>query len=289
MPFPDLPPERLPGSPGHMPDHELITDALEYVKQSGYRDDPDFPPLPDVPVLGQSGHVTAHDRILAVLEYVKANPPGMTWAQISNTPTGTYEGDDGHTYAYYTFATSGTCTVTTSGNLEIVVVGGGGGGLAPAGQALWYSHGGGGGVRWGNFRADKNAYNVTVGRGGANASGVSQAPPGEPSAFGDLLKVGGGQGGYKTDPTTFDLAGGSPTRGSTPGGTDPGSGAGGTVYGSTASSGISLTITGKNETYGEGGNTAGAQGYGHGGWWNNTERVQHAAATGVVIVKTRLN
>jgi len=128
MPFPDLPPDRIPGSPGHLNDHQLIDQALDYIQQSGYRNDPDFPPLPDVPVLGQSGHVTAHDRILAILEYVKGNPSGaFVWATVSNTPTGTYKGDDGHTYAYYLFESNGTLTVTTAGLLEVLLVSGGAG------------------------------------------------------------------------------------------------------------------------------------------------------------------
>ena len=156
MPFPDLPPERIPGSPGHLNDHQLIDQALDYIQQAGYRDDPNFPPLPDIPVLGQSGHVTAHDRILAVLEYVKANPPGMTWATVSNTPTGTYKGSDGHTYAYYEFTTSGTLTVTTAGYVEILCVGAGGTGASYIGT--------GGEVRNGLFMVSAKSHNVTVGR-----------------------------------------------------------------------------------------------------------------------------
>ena len=52
---------------------------------------------------------------------------GLSWATVSNTPTGTYTGDDGHTYAYYLFESDGTLTVTTAGLLEVLLVGGGGG------------------------------------------------------------------------------------------------------------------------------------------------------------------
>jgi len=55
---------------------------------------------------------------------------GLSWATVSNTPTGTYTGDDGHTYAYYLFDSDGTLTVTTAGLLEVLLVSGGGGSFA---------------------------------------------------------------------------------------------------------------------------------------------------------------
>ena len=182
MPFPDLPPERIPGSPGHLNDHQLIDQALDYIQQAGYRDDPNFPPLPDVPVLGQSGHVTAHDRILAVLEYVKANPPGMTWAQVSNTPTGTYKGSDGHTWAYYTFTTSGTLTVTTAGYARVLLVAGGGGARYLAGSL---SVRGSGSVAEGTHYLTAMSHDVTVGAGGGDGQ------TGQPSRLGYLVVQGG--------------------------------------------------------------------------------------------------
>ena len=167
MPFPDLPPERIPGSPGHLNDHQLIDQALDYIQQSGYRDDPNFPPLPDVPVLGQSGHVTAHDRILAILEYVKGNPSGgMTWAQVSNTPTGTYKGDDGHTYAYYLFESDGTLTVTTAGLLEVLLVSGGGGSAVNGS-----TYGDGAYLVTGLHPFDAGSHGVTVGSAGRVSGG----------------------------------------------------------------------------------------------------------------------
>jgi len=166
MPFPDLPPERIPGSPGHLNDHQLIDQALDYIQQSGYRDDPNFPPLPDVPVLGQSGHVTAHDRILAILEYVKGNPSGaFVWATVSNTPTGTYTGDDGHTYAYYLFESDGTLTVTTAGLLEVLLVSGGG-----ADRRDLNTGGVGGYVVTGLHPFQADSFPVKVGIGGLVAS-----------------------------------------------------------------------------------------------------------------------
>jgi len=195
MPFPDLPPERIPGSPGHLNDHQLIDQALDYIQQSAYRDDPDFPPLPDVPVLGQSGHVTAHDRILAVLEYLKANPSGaFVWATVSNTPTGTYKGDDGHTYAYYLFESDGTLTVTTAGLLEVLLVGGGGGtnyvGGAVGGYIINGLH---------PFTAD--AHTVSIGAGGKKDSGPGGRTTVGPLTTG-LASFGNGTAGTSGDTTT---------------------------------------------------------------------------------------
>ena len=193
MPFPDLPPERIPGSPGHLNDHQLIDQALDYIQQAGYRDDPNFPPLPDVPVLGQSGHVTAHDRILAILEYVKGNPSGaFVWATVSNTPTGTYKGDDGNTYAYYLFESDGTLTVTTAGLLDVVMVGGGGGGVTDF-------YGAGGYVVTGLHLFDAGAQQVAVGAAGTPSRAGGQ------SKLGHLLTgtAGFGRGTAGTD-GTFD-------------------------------------------------------------------------------------
>jgi len=166
-----------------MPDHELIADALEYVKQTGYRDDPDFPPLPDVPVLGQSGHVTAHDRILAVLEYVRDNAAGaFSWATVSNNPTGTYKGDDGHTYAYYLFEDDGTLTVSTAGLLDLVIVSGGAGGTAA-------NIAGGGSWMYGYYPLDAGSHSVVVGAGGPG--GQISLGAGYPSSVGDLQAQAG--------------------------------------------------------------------------------------------------
>jgi len=187
MPFPDLPPERIPGSPGHLNDHQLIDQALDYIQQAGYRDDPDFPPLPDVPVLGESGHVTAHDRILAVLEYVKGNPSGaFVWATVSNTPTGTYTGDDGHTYGYYLFESDGTLTVATGGLVEALIVAGGGGGAVYDGS--YYN--GYGSVAQGYYALAPDSYDVGVGQGGPKNGTTSS---GSPSKLGSIEAQGGPQ------------------------------------------------------------------------------------------------
>jgi len=235
-----------------MPDHELIADALEYVKQSGYRDDPNFPPLPDVPVLGQSGHVTAHDRILAVLEYVKANPPGMTWAAVSNTPTGTYKGDDGHTYAYYTFTTSGTLTVTTAGYMDVFVLGGGGKRTPGAGLPGGANRGSGGQLAEGTHLFQAESHAVTV---GAGASGTTTT-----SAQGGTSRIGN---------VVFAAGGGWSSRE--------------TKTGKYAGTGYQTTFTGSPFTVGAAGGQSSSTRWGDGGNEDTNGK------PGVVIAKTRLN
>jgi len=259
MPFPDLPPERIPGSPEHLNDHQLIDQALDYIQQAGYRDDPDFPPLPDVPVLGQSGHVTAHDRILAVLEYVKQHPMTGGWGSFSNTPTGTYKGDDGHNYKYVKFTTSGTLTVTTQGWLDVLVVGGSGGGTNSGSGA---TSGGGGGVRYGGFIVPAGSHAVTVGKGGA--AGGDAGADGTGSALEGVLSVGGGQGGKNNNYASAQRSGLS-------GGGSPGGFAanGHSVYGGSAN--VTLNYTGSSVTYGAAGG------------------LRASGKPGVVVVRTRTN
>jgi len=208
MPFPDLPPERIPGSPGHLNDHQLIDQALDYIQQSGYRDDPDFPPLPDVPVLGQSGHVTAHDRILAVLEYVRDNAAGaFSWATVSNTPTGTYKGSDGHTYGYYLFESDGTLSVATAGLLEVLLVSGGGG----RNTNLGLGAGTGGYIVTGLHSITAGSQSVTVGAGGRQSTNYA-TNQGRPSTLASLM-TGipgpgiGSAGPTSTDPFVSDITG----------------------------------------------------------------------------------
>ena len=251
MPFPDLPPERIPGSPGHLNDHQLIDQALDYIQQSGYRDDPNFPPLPDIPVLGQSGHVTAHDRILAILEYIKQHPAGgFTWAQVSNTPTGTYKGDDGYTYAYYTFTTSGTLTVTTAGLLDVLAVSGGGGSYVRNDQDFHASLPGVGGyIVTGLHPFDADSHAVTVGAGGSKGTFSSGPTVGQASSVGPCV----------TGRTSYGFGSAGPTTNK--------------PYASTITGDTLLVsgVTGQGGQYGAGG-TPGASGQ-----------------NGVVIVRTRLN
>ena len=312
MPFPDLPPERIPGSPGHLNDHQLIDQALDYVKQSAYRDDPNFPPLPDIPVLGQSGHVTAHDRILAVLQYVKANPPGPAWATISNTPTGTYQGDDGHTYAYYEFTTSGTLTVITAGLVDLLVVGGGGAGNTDQGKG---GGGAGGVLQVSQGLLPAGSLPVTVGAGGpafkVPANYYSRrGDDGEASVVGNYVAAGGGGAGcinYRRDgidsvkvPGGNGGSGGGYSGKGIPGQghnganqrTGGGGGAGGPGSGENGGPGITSSITGEARTFGVGGPQGnGTANTGNGGKSGGSFENNRSGAggSGIVIVRTRLN
>ena len=252
MPFPDLPPERIPGSPGHLNDHQLIDQALDYIQQAGYRDDPNFPPLPDVPVLGQSGHVTAHDRILAVLQYVKNNPVGVGQAVVSNTPTGTYSAG-GHSYAYYTFTTDGTLTVTAAGLADVLIVGGGmgrnKGRSSTRGQA-------GNVVAVNNYYLDAGSVPVVVGAGGAFTYS-SWNVAGKASSLGDLTAF----------PSYGQAGGGDPNENS-------------------ISSGYTSAITGNAYEYAKGDQATPRPNSGDG---LDQSSGANAGADGVVIVRVKTN
>jgi len=272
MTFPDLPPDRIPGSPGHLNDHQLIDQALEYVQQAAYRDDPNFPPLPDIPVLGQSGHVTAHDRILAVLEYLKDHPvSGGGPAVFTNTPTGTYS-DGGHTYAYVTFTQSGTLTVATGGVASVLIVGGGGGG--GSGPSGTYADGGNGGAVVFTTAAYLPAgqHAVTVGEGGA----VQKNDP--------FHGVKGGDSSIEGIATAYGGGGGNGLQGSGSKLFD-GIGANGEIGGY-----VYVSITDRTYAYGEGGpkNSTSTpksnRGGGGSGRYNGTGT---PGASGVVVVRVQ--
>ena len=102
-------------------------------------------------------------------------------------------------YRIHTFTGSGTFTVTSGGNIEILLVaGGGGGGKAETNPG---GDGGGGGGAGGlvyntSFAVTARSYAVTVGGGGAGSTViVSRGANGGNSVFDTLSAVGGGGGG----------------------------------------------------------------------------------------------
>jgi len=113
---------------------------------------------------------------------------GLSWATVSNTPTGTYTGDDGHTYAYYLFESDGTLTVTTAGLLEVLLVSGGGGGIDVSIGPL---PGVGGYIVSGMHSFAADTLPVTVGKPGKFGSGKYFATP---STLGNLATGSGGYG-----------------------------------------------------------------------------------------------
>jgi len=307
MTFPDLPPDRIPGSPGHLNDHQLIDQGLDYIQQSGYRDDPDFPPLPDVPVLGQSGHVTAHDRILAVLQYVKDHPSLGGSAAISNNPTGTYSAD-GHNYAYYELTSSGTLTVTAAGFADLLIVGGGGGGSSVDNPK---SGGGAGGCLYVPAAfLPSGSLPVIVGAGGEGGTTATTfagpGGPGQPSLLGHYAAPGGGAGrsrlfqygglGICTSPPQAGGSGGGDGGAGTTGlghnggggSSGGGGGAGGAGGSSPGGPGVSNSITGQPVTYAAGGAASGPAGAAHtgNGGGGGGDR---SGGSGIVIVRIKIN
>ena len=193
-------------------------------------------------------------------------PPGYSGAATIASHSGAiYQSNmiiDGKTYDLYTFtdATSDTLSLTVapggSGFVELLVVGGGGGGGSDRGIV---NGGGGGCVRWGMFGVDAGVtYPVTVGEGGA--VGTYDKRSAGTSAFGEILKSGGGRGGearYTTGGWANAGHGGGGQNGgaelNTVSGNHPGGGAGGVVYGSNEWDGLPLYITGQEQIYGRGG------------------------------------
>jgi hypothetical protein len=202
-------------------------------------------------------------------------------ADFSNTPTGSYTDGDGQDWKYISFTADGSLTVTKAGYAEIMVLGGGAGGMTANNGEV--AGGGGGGLRWGGFTVPVATHTVTVGAGGASQSN------GNPSSFGTILKVGGGEAGLAANTGNFAATragGGGGAGGATFGsaGNSAGAGAGGTLYGSNNYDGLSLSFTGSAVTYGRGGfagSTATAN-RGEGGAGNA------AGSSGIVIVRVRV-
>lgn len=132
----------------------------------------------------------------------------------------------------HTFTSSGTFTVSGSGDMQCLIVGGGGGGGSPYATAGGNCGGGGGagGVRIEDRYVNPGSYTVTVGTGGAgglSAGGVSGTSGGNSSVF-TFVATGGGGGGKGGDPGVNGSNGGS------------GGGGGGGNDGSTRTGGTAL-------------------------------------------------
>lgn len=132
-------------------------------------------------------------------------------------------------YKIHTFTTSGTLTVTGTGNVEYLVVAGGGGSGAGAGGGFAAGGSGAGGFRNGTLAVSTQAYTITVGAGGAGGVG-GPGTVGSNSVFSSITSLGGGFGGY----------------GSAAGGNGGNGGSGGAgVYG-TATNGVGTGGQGKD-------------------------------------------
>jgi hypothetical protein len=163
---------------------------------------------------------------------------GVGAAVYSDANTGTYTG-----FAYKTFTSSGTLTVTTAGFADVVVCGGGGGG----GSTATVDNGGGGAggqVTMTSVYLPAGTLTVTIGAGGAvNTRGNT-------TRLNDWYAVGGGPGGRNLDghaSTGFGGSGGGGSDGTAPNntaglgvpgqGSDGGPGANSTSWGTSAGGG----------------------------------------------------
>ena len=115
-------------------------------------------------------------------------------------------------YRIHTFISSGTFTVTSGDNVEVLVVGGGGSGGTSTGGLGGGGGGGAGGLIYNLYNTiTAQVYNVTVGNGGASVIvGSSRGNNGSNSVFNSLTAIGGGGGGRGTpgDPGSVGGSGG---------------------------------------------------------------------------------
>jgi hypothetical protein len=114
---------------------------------------------------------------------------------IAQAPTGGTITTSGG-YTIHTFTTSGTFTLASSLNVEVLVVSGGGGGGGQVGGG-----GGGGGLIYNAaYAITAGTINIVVGAGGnggaiASSYGQQSGSNGANSEFGSLIAIGGGGGG----------------------------------------------------------------------------------------------
>lgn len=215
----------------------------------------------------------------------------LSFAEISNTATGTYTDGD-KTYRYWTFTANGTLTVSGAGVADVLVVAGGGGGSTS--RENRESGGAGGGcVRFGMFELSAGSISVTVGAGGSVSAGTDGfGGTGGTSSLGSILKAGGGWGAFAASSGYTVLAhpgrGGGGSSGAdsrdTANSFTEGGGQGGTVYGAANVDGVTLNYTGSSVEYGRGGNgSQGAVNTGGGGAWSPT-----AGRDGIVVVRVQI-
>ena len=222
---------------------------------------------------------------------LRVGPAPAPAANFSNTATGTYTTSNVK-YKYITYTSSSTITFTIAGYADILVVGGGGGGHYDGNTAG--ATGGGGGVRENFLYVTPGTYTVTIGAGGGVAT------VGGTSDLVNILKAGGGGGALSAINQSCDAfydrpgVGGGVGQGAffltytQTGYGSSGSGAGGTIYGSTAQSGVTSSLNNTSTEYGKavtynGGGGAGGANTGTGGGRGT------AGGSGIIIVRVRTN
>ena len=138
--------------------------------------------------------------------------------------TVTFNTINGLRYKVHTFTSSGTFTVYTGGEIELLCVAGGGGG----GRGRGGGGGAGGLIYKERYAIGSGDITVTVGAGGSGGTVNSQiAPSGGNSVFGTLTAIGGGGGAGSLAVTNSFLSGGTGGSGGGGSGNNPSPGPGG--------------------------------------------------------------
>jgi len=138
--------------------------------------------------------------------------------------TVTFNTINGLRYKVHTFTSSGTFTVYTGGEIELLCVAGGGGG----GRGRGGGGGAGGLIYKERYAIGSGDITVTVGDGGSGGTVNSQiAPSGGNSVFGTLTAIGGGGGAGSLAVTNSFLSGGTGGSGGGGSGNSPSPGPGG--------------------------------------------------------------
>jgi hypothetical protein len=128
----------------------------------------------------------------------------QSYQAYANGGTVTTLTQNGVNYRVHTFTSSGTLSVTQSGDVEVLMVAGGGGGGSAA-NSYWETGGGGGAgglIHTTGFKVGDNTnYTVTIGAGGGGGLNQTATSPsnrsgdGSNTTFSTLTAVGGGGGG----------------------------------------------------------------------------------------------
>ena len=214
----------------------------------------------------------------------------------SPTPTGIATGGtitDVGGYRIHTFTSSGTFTVTQSGNVESLIVAGGGGGGNPSDRT-----GGGGGAGGLKYTASTavtaQAYTITVGNGGGTATngsnssalGITATGGGKgATGYGGGVGNGGSGGGCMHNAYVGTGTGGEGNNGGSPG-YDSGNGGSGTFSacgggGAGAVGGAASTITGGAGGVGLAYSISGASVYYAGGGGGGVQNLGQGGNVGV--------
>jgi hypothetical protein len=211
-----------------------------------------------------------------------------SYADFSNTPTGTYTDGSGFTWKYIQFNASGSLVVTRAGIADLLVLSGGGTAYTNNSQDSGYNAGGGaGGLNNRPYTLEAITYTVTVGGAGGNSSFGSLAT--STAGLNGGVNNGGDQGGNNQPSGGFLGWKAYPS--------SVGAGAGGNGAANTPGVGVASSITGTSVTYGKGGSRSQATGFtpptansGNGGSSASSGTgLANAGGSGVVIVRVRTN